>query len=234
MKLYSAWYCPFAQRVWMSLIYKKIKFEYIEIDPYKETPEWLELSKGTAQVPVIVVGKENIVDSTQIMTQLDAMFPETTPIFSTVSEEKIKQVQWIDHINNKIVPYFYRYLKAHIAGKQRDEEQKALLEGVTVFSEAIDGDGPYFFGDAVSVIDFSLFPFAHRIKLLLGHYRDFNLPVEGDNWDRYHKWYDAMLARSDFRETALDIPNYEDRLIEVYYPYSQGEGQLDVTKLSNG
>lgn len=229
MKLYSAWYCPFAQRVWMSLLYKQVDFEYIEIDPYKETPEWLELSKGTSQVPVITVGEENIIDSTEIMTQLDSLLPETTTLFSFNSDERIKQVQWIDHINNKIVPYFYRYLKSHIEGKQKDEEELALLLGVTSFSEALDSDGPYFSGKTISAVDYSLFPFAYRINLLLKHYRDFSLPESGGCWERYHQWYNAMLERSEFKVSSTDIPNYDQRLIDVYYPYSQGGGQIDVT-----
>jgi glutathione S-transferase len=34
MKLYNAWYCPFAQRAWMALVYKGIDFEYVEVDHY--------------------------------------------------------------------------------------------------------------------------------------------------------------------------------------------------------
>jgi glutathione S-transferase len=37
MKLYSAWYCPFAQRTWTALLYKGVQFEYVEIDPYDKT-----------------------------------------------------------------------------------------------------------------------------------------------------------------------------------------------------
>ena len=31
LKFYSAWYCPFAQRVWMALLHKGLAFEYIEV-----------------------------------------------------------------------------------------------------------------------------------------------------------------------------------------------------------
>ena len=37
MKLYSAWYCPFAQRAWMTLVHKEIDFNLIEVDPYELT-----------------------------------------------------------------------------------------------------------------------------------------------------------------------------------------------------
>ena len=81
MKLYSAWYCPFAQRVWISLLCKNVSFDYVETDPYQQTAKWFELSKGTGQVPVVVVGNEILNDSTQINAQLDAMFPKTRPYF---------------------------------------------------------------------------------------------------------------------------------------------------------
>ncbi|MDH5370174.1 MAG: hypothetical protein OEW99_09115, partial [Gammaproteobacteria bacterium] len=85
----------------------------------------------------------------------------------------------------------------------------------------------------VSVVDFSFIPFAYRINLLLGHYRDLKLPVAGENWERYHQWYEIMLERPEFKVTSTDLPDYAQRLIDVYYPYSQGEGQLDVTNTSS-
>lgn len=38
-----------------------------------------------------------------------------------------------------------------------------------------------------------------------------------------------MLAQPAFRATAFDQPDYEQRLVEHYYSYSQGDGQKDVT-----
>lgn len=229
MKLYSAWYCPFAQRVWMSLLYKQVEFEYIEVDPYIETPKWLELSKGTAQVPVFVVGKENIVDSTKIMSQLDKIFPKSPPLFSIDSNKKTKQLMCIDHINNKIVPFFYHYLKANIEGEQKDKAEQNLLYSLSIFSEVLDRAGPYFSGENISAVDFSLFPFAHRIQILLGYYRDFHLPISVGGWRKYHQWYEQMLRLPEFKETSIIHSNYEQRLIDVYYPYSQGGGQEIVT-----
>ena len=40
-KLYSAWFCPFAQRAWIALLAKGTEFEYVEKDPYNKTPELL-------------------------------------------------------------------------------------------------------------------------------------------------------------------------------------------------
>ena len=64
MKLYSAWYCPFAQRAWMALEHKGIDFDYVEVDPYDKTEWWLAASRGSAMVPVIVRSNEGAEEST--------------------------------------------------------------------------------------------------------------------------------------------------------------------------
>ncbi len=76
MKLYNAWYCPFAQRAWMALVYKGIDFEYVEVDPYDYSDWWLEVSRGAALVPVVVQpdsdgdGETTIVESNRILEYL--------------------------------------------------------------------------------------------------------------------------------------------------------------------
>lgn len=52
LKFYSAWYCPFAQRAWMTLLHKGLVFEYIEVDPYRKSRWWLEISQNSAKVPL--------------------------------------------------------------------------------------------------------------------------------------------------------------------------------------
>ena len=83
--------------------------------------------------------------------------------------------------------------------------------------------------EQIGAVDIALIPFAYRIDVLLKDYRDFELPGDGELWQRYRDWYQAMLAQPAFRATAFDQPDYEQRLVEHYYPYSQGDGQKDVT-----
>jgi len=81
MKLYNAWYCPFAQRVWMALIHKDIDFDYVEVDPYNKTDWWVKVSRGAELVPVLVEENENgdgettIIESNRILEFLDDCFP---------------------------------------------------------------------------------------------------------------------------------------------------------------
>ena len=34
--LFASWFCPYVQRVWIALEYKRLKYRYIEINPYAE------------------------------------------------------------------------------------------------------------------------------------------------------------------------------------------------------
>jgi glutathione S-transferase len=221
----------------MALVYKGIDFEYVEVDPYDSTQWWIEVSRGAELVPVLVqansngVGETTIVESNRILEYLEDYLPDTNPIFADDPLQRAEQKYWMDHIGSKITPYLYRFLKASEAGKQRDESRKSLLEGLSTLTQEMDSAGPYFSGNSVSAVDIALIPFAYRIDVLLGAYRDFRLPQEDDIWQRYRRWYDAMLDHPAFKTTAFEQGDYERRLVEHYYPYSLGEGQTDVTRV---
>ncbi len=238
MKLYNAWYCPFAQRAWMALVHKGIEFDCIEVDPYDYSDWWMKTSRGAALVPVLVEpnhhgdGETTIVESIRILEYLEEGYPDLKPIFADDPLERAEQKYWMDQIGSKITPYLYRFLRATEPGEHRDESRDKMIEGLATLSRAMDPDGPYFSGAEICAVDIALIPFAYRIDVLLAAYRDFKLPQDGEPWRRYRRWYEAMLGHPSFRVTAFDQDDYERRLVEHYYPYSQGEGQADVTRVN--
>jgi glutathione S-transferase len=237
MKLYNAWYCPFAQRAWMALVHKGIDFEYVEVDPYNKTDWWVKVSRGAELVPVLVKansdgdGETTIVESNRILEFLEDYRPQQNPIFARDPVERAEQKYWMDHIGNRITPYLYRFLKSSEAGEHRDESRENLVAGLDTFIRAMSDSGPFFSGAEVGAVDIALIPFAYRIDVLLKAYRDFELPAEGEIWQRYQRWYNTMLDLPAFKTTAFDQGEYEQRLVEHYYPYSLGEGQTDVTRV---
>ena len=60
--LYSAWFCPFAQRAWMALEQKGVSYEYTEVDPYKKTPEFLAVCPR-GMVPSIIDNGKVVIES---------------------------------------------------------------------------------------------------------------------------------------------------------------------------
>jgi glutathione S-transferase len=230
-KLYSAWYCPFAQRAWMTLLYKELAFDYVEVDPFRASQWWLDISRHRATVPVLVTSAEpdrpaiTVVDSTRVVEYLDERTPGFRPLFASDPDSRAEQRFWVDQINEHIVPYVYRYLGAAEAGETRENARAALLEGLETFANAMSPHGPFFAGESLSAIDLLMIPFAYRIDALLGHYRGFTVPTAGTTWKTYARWYRQMRALDVFKATATDHDDYRDRLIDHYLPYSRGEQQ---------
>lgn len=235
LKFYCAWYCPFAQRAWMALLHKGLDFEYIEVDPYRESRWWLHISRNRSKVPVIVSSPGNatesttVIDSTRVLEYLEDLVPDRNPLYPGDANARAELRFWGDHINERVVPYMYRFLEAQEPGDYRDDSRTALLEGLEELADAMSTEGPYFQGADLTAVDMLLVPFAYRVDALLGHYRDFELPRSGETWSRYQRWYDNMRTTPLFQRTLTEPNSYEQRLIEFYLPYSRGEGQKDVT-----
>ncbi len=229
MKLYSAWHCPFAQRVWMTLLHKQIEFDYVEVDADCGEEWWINLSRGTELVPVLGVetpdgGETSLVESTRILEFLDHYRPLTAPVYAADPLERAEQKYWIDHIGNHVTTNMYRLLKADEPGDYRDRARQNLTDGLHRLARAMNSEGPYFNGVEIGAVDVVLIPFAYRIDVLLKHYRDFELPADGDDWRRYRDWFQAMLALPAFRATSLDHADYQQRLIVQYLPSTRGRG----------
>ena len=235
--LYSAWYCPFAQRAWMALMHKQIGFEYIEVDPYQDSSWWKGVSRGLNLVPVLVVKPEDkaesatIVDSTRVLEYLEDLKPNSAQLFPSNPEEKAEIRFWMDHINQRIVPYIYRFLEAQEPGDYRNESRESLIVGIQQLMDNQYISGPFFGGKNINVLDLLVIPFAFRIDALLGYYREFSLPTGGKEWSRYEQWYNSMKNHEVFKKSQTHGEDYRQRLIEHYLPYSQGQGQQDVTKV---
>lgn len=230
LKLYSAWYCPFAQRAWTALLHKNIDFDYIEIDPYKKTPEWMKISRGTGQVPVLIDQTHDITvpGSLRVQEYIDTQFPgEAPPANTETAEAKF----WNDFQGSNIIPYFYRFMAAETGSDAAHEAQKHLEAGLENFSAHMDREGPYFFGSEPGGVDIAFAPFALRIDILLSHYKEYALPASGDQWARYHRWWDAMRRFEPLVTTSTGLDNYDARLVEFYLPYTTGGGQADVTEI---
>ena len=100
---------------------------------------------------------------------------------------------WIDYISKAIVPAFFRLLTAQEPEKQQaelDEFNKALA------AYAAKVEGPYFLGEAFSLVDIAVAPFIMRDYLLVEH-RGYSREAVGKNWEDY-------AGRIEKRESVLE------------------------------
>ncbi|KAL8317873.1 hypothetical protein RB597_001345 [Gaeumannomyces tritici] len=205
LKLYSGWFCPFVQRAWMVLEEKRIPYQYMEINPYHKSPEFLALNPR-GLVPTLAVprpaagggqqGQEPkpLYESTVICEYLDETFVDEAvhgpSLMPRDPYERARCRIWIDHIAKKVVPGFYKLLQ-HTPEKpySLDEARRELhdvIEALVREMAPAEGDGstgdvgPWFLGDRFSLVDVSLAPWAKRLWLI-DHYKagGVGIPVEG-------------------------------------------------------
>ncbi|TFK91913.1 glutathione S-transferase C-terminal-like protein [Polyporus arcularius HHB13444] len=224
--LFGSCFCPFVQRVWVTLEHLGFDYKYYEVDPYKKPAELLELSpKGL--VPALRLDAYNppraLNESTVIMDFLLDLAASNTKrsshttesLFPPLSDPYARALIRLqsDTVNRSLVPAFYRYLQA------QDEEKQ--IEGAKGFLEASDGlvklferaerEGCTSYGlwherGSLSYADVMAGPWIFRATNVLKHYRGFVLP-EGE---RFRAYVDRLLNHPAFKRTCCTEQLYLD------------------------
>lgn len=211
-KLYNAWFCPFAQRAWIALLAKKVKFEYIEQNPYNKTPEWMSISP-TGLVPVIIHEGNTVYESSVCIEYVDEAFNTDVYIMPKDPFNRAYARIWGDFLSKKVVPQFYAMLLKQTEEEQEEAKQK-YLEGLQKFTNAMSKNHSFFQQGSLSYVDIMFAPFAQR-TCVLKHFRGFEIPKTPE-FERYHKWWNTVKRHPAFIDTLCD----EDKLIELYQRYA--------------
>ena len=221
-KLYCAWFCPFAQRAWIALLYRHIEFEYVEQDPYNMTPEWLAINPR-GLVPTIVHNGKSVYDSQICMEYIDEAWPGgNNALLPRDPYERALVRMWSDHISKKIVPPFYALLMKETE-KERQESKDAILDNILLLTEVMSVDGPFFLGKDFGMVDIMLVPWAIRIPVLLKTMRNFEIPNDA-KFARYHRWWNAVKELEAVKKTVQP----QDKLMDKYQRYIDGTAKTQV------
>lgn len=234
LKLYGSWFCPFVQRAWIVLEEKKTPYQYLEINPYSKDPAFLALNPR-GLVPTLAVPPDEhgnprkpLYDSTVLAEYLDEAFGDTTKhgprLLPADPYERARCRLWIDHVNTRIVPAWYRFIQHNpfdtggLAAARSD-----FLEQLRMLVREMDDTVPYFLGEDFSLVDAMLVPWAVRL-FVIDHYKPGGVglpePEHGgpdeQDWVRWRVWFDAVHERKSVMETMSDTASY----IEVYKRYA--------------
>ncbi|KAF5288047.1 hypothetical protein FQR65_LT12097 [Abscondita terminalis] len=184
LRLYSMRYCPFAQRVRMVLLVKKIPHDIVNVDIFNK-PEWLFTLNPLGQVPILDTGSRIISESLEICVYLDKEYPE--PHLYAGNDRYLKLAEDF----NEILPIFYEMAKTQ-NNKSYDEHMSILLPLVMKYEIELQNNGGLYFGGTRShLLDYMLWPFAERAGLCSKPYGK-NIP-ESDVFPRLHSWCSARL-----------------------------------------
>ncbi|BAY43299.1 glutathione S-transferase domain-containing protein [Scytonema sp. HK-05] len=212
VQLYFAKASTFSQRTRVVLLEKGIDFTPIEIDLQNKPDGFTQISRY-GKVPAIKHGDIEIYESAIINEYLDEVFPEP-PLLPRDPGAKAKARIWIDYANTRFVPAFNKFLR----GKDAQEQE----QGRTEFTESLlyieqeglgklSGDGSYWLGETLSLVDISFYPWFERLPVL-EHFRNFTLPPETA---RLQKWWNAVRSRESVGAVENPVSFYLERFAKV-------------------
>lgn len=215
IKLYSAAVCPFAQRTRILLLEKGIKFELVEID-LGNKPDWFSDISPFGKVPLLEHQGQYIYESSVINEYLEDTFPAPS-LTPKMPVGKAFMRIWIEFMNNRFISNYYGLLKEQDSQKQNELQEKVYQDLDFLETQGfakLSANGPYLFGEHITLADISMYPFFERF-VVAEHYRSTSIPAK---CERLLRWLDAMKARDSVKATA----NSKDFFIEKYKKYAEG------------
>lgn len=139
---------------------KKIPYQYIEVNPYHKPTSLLQLNPR-GLVPTLQYDNKPLFESTVVCEFLEEAFPEHTPhLMPKDPYDRARTRIWTDFCTSRIIPAFHRFLQfqptSDVGGlhKLRDE----FLDKLRELTKEMHKDGPFFFGQDPSLIDFVVAP----------------------------------------------------------------------------
>ncbi|KAB2576081.1 Glutathione transferase [Lasiodiplodia theobromae] len=221
LKLFGSCFCPFVQRVWISLVYKDIPYQYIEVDPYKKPQSLLEVNPR-GLVPALRHGDWGCYESTVLMEYLEDL-GVGRPLMPSDPKLRANSRLWSDHINRHFIPGFYRFLQEQDAEKQVRYAEDLKSE-ITKLVDAADKEGPFFLGKELSFVDVQMAPWVIRLNKVLKPYRAWPEPEAGSRWG---KWLEAIEKDPHVQATT----STDDLYLDSYERYA--ENRPNTSQLAN-
>ncbi|KAI9661457.1 MAG: hypothetical protein M1831_002979 [Alyxoria varia] len=204
LKLFGSCFCPFVQRVWISLELKGNPYEYIEVDPYRKPQSLLEVNPR-GLVPGLRHGEWACHESTVLMEYLEDL-GQGYSLLPSDAQTRAHSRLWADHINRHIIPSFYHFLQAQATDVQV-KEAETMKEHITKLVDAAHKTGPFFLGDSISFVDVQLAPWLLRLSRVLKPYRSWPDPAPGSRWA---SWVEAVEENSSVQATTSEDQLYVD------------------------
>lgn len=217
VKLYSARGCPYAHRTRLVLEHKHVGFELFEID-LKNKPEWFTRQVSAyGKVPAIQHEDTHLYESSVINEYLDEVFPRPELLPAQPARRALARI-WIDYANTRFTSAYHAVLRGPEG--ERAQARQTLTEVLTQLEEqafpqlSASGTGPFFFGQTLSLVDFTFYPWFER-WVTLEHYRDFALP---QTFKRIHQWQRAVRELEAVRKQENPPEYYLERYASVVKP----------------
>ncbi|XP_010259964.1 PREDICTED: protein IN2-1 homolog B-like isoform X2 [Nelumbo nucifera] len=201
-RLYIAYICPYAQRVWITRNYKGLK-DKIQLVPInlQNRPAWYkEKVYPTNKVPSLEHNDKVRGESLDLIKYIDSHF-EGPPLFPddpAKREFAEELLSYSDTFNGIVITSFKQD-----EGKELGEALDHLETALSKFS-----DGPFFLGQ-FSLVDIAYAPFIERYQIFLSEVKKYDI-TEGR--PKLATWIEEMDKIEAYKETKWD----PQEIVEIY------------------
>jgi len=212
----SASWCPYCQKVWMTLEEKRIpyKIEKINMRCYGDKPASFLRMQPSGSIPVAIIDGVTYNQSNDIMYALEEKFPDSNPLVPTAADVRMR-AQSLLRLERQIFSSWMYWLTS------RDSPDGRLREGfistlIEVENALTATSGGFFLGEQVSIVDAMFAPFLERMCASLLYFKGFQIRVangEKTNFPAVNRWFDSMetlesyqLTKSDYYTHCWDLP----------------------------
>lgn len=193
-------FCPFSQRVQMSLIQSQLAYKTTVLTPGKMPADFLDISP-LGNIPVLRI---NNTDSLFESAVINDYVAQISPI-SLEPEEALKKAQmraWSEYANTCLGG-----LMAVLQAPDEDafvQANQTLIEKFQPLAKARTEEGAFFYGQQLTTIDTTYAPLFLRMKtlnLLLDNFSLSGLPKNIESW------MDSLLVSEALKKSVIgDFP----------------------------
>lgn len=213
LELVSHSLCPYVQRAVITLLEKEIPHQRTYID-LANKPDWFTPISPLGKVPLLRVGSEVLFESAVICEYLDEITPGSLhPADPLIKAKHRAWIEFGSNILNTIAAFYSAPTEEVFEQKRRD-----LVDKFAWIERYWQG-GPYFAGDAFSLVDAVYGPI-FRYFDVFDTIADFEVFAETPN---VREWRHVLQTRPSIQQAVTqDYPHQLRRFLEQRNSYLSG------------
>lgn len=206
--------CPFVQRVLCVAELKGIKYDVTYIS-LMDKPDWFLEKSPLGQVPILIEDQGTLFDSNAISEYLEEQYPNK--LHPDSAFVRATHRSWIELAAKN---YHLQCRTQRSPTEEKLFENKNELDKALRKMEAVIGEGPYFSGSTICMVDAAWFVLLHRAEIIR-KYTGFEFL---DGFQKLLKWRTALMEKAPLLQSVSD--DFDAEFMNFYLNEKTYLGQL--------
>jgi glutathione S-transferase len=198
--------------VWIALEEKRIPYriEKVNMRCYGDKPASFSRLQPSGQIPVAVIDGIVYGQSNDILARLESDDFRAYKSLNAYSGQEARARELL-RLERSVFSAWMSWLTSSPSNKNM------FIQAINQVEDALRASsGPFFLGDAISMVDIQFAPFLERMAASMLYFKGFVIrvaPGEATDFPNINKWFDAMerldsyrLTKSDYYAHCWDLP----------------------------